>query len=83
MFYYIMANKTERLESKLFHVDNRIIEIGMKERKNHFVIYEYVRDDKTLRSKYEIYTNKQFEARGYYHRLLNTYNKKIRDIHGL
>jgi len=78
-----MANKTKLEERDMFTIDDKVVEIGLKAKKKYFVAYKYVRDSKTLRSKYEYYTEKHFEARGHYNKLINDYNNKINSIHGL
>ena len=78
-----MANKNQIEEKNIFTIDDKVIEIGLQHRKNNFVAYKYVCEDKTLRSKYEIYTTKHFEARKYYNKLINEYQSKIKEIHGV
>ena len=70
-------------ERKTFTIDDKVIEIGLKQNQKRFVSYKYVKEGKILRSKYEIYTDKPFEANSYYNKLLNEYTDKIRDLHGL
>jgi hypothetical protein len=74
---------TKTLEEKLFQVGTRTIEIGYKQKGKKFMAYENVREQGELRSRYIILSEKHFEAKGYYNRLLNVYNKKIQDLHGL